>query len=203
MANKIFQLIGKSGSGKDTIKNLLIKDFTEEKWLQFSIREVVMYTTRPKREGEIDGISYFFKTEEEYQQMDAANEILECRSYETKHGLWRYFTPYQAFDLTNHNYLILNTLEGYQSLRSYYGEDIVYPFYIEVEDGIRLDRALKREMQEENPKYQELCRRFLADSVDFSDEKLSILNITKRYQNDNLIKCKDEIENDIKRLLLK
>lgn len=44
--------------------------------------------------------------------------------------------------------------------------------YIEVEDGERLARALHREGKQEEPRYEEMCRRFLADQVDFSEEKI-------------------------------
>ena len=40
-----------------------------------------------------------------------------------------------------------------------------------VEDGERLSRALNRERMQESPKYEELCRRFLSDAKDFSEER--------------------------------
>ena len=57
-------------------------------------------------------------------------------------------------------------------MREYYGEDKVVPVYVEVEDGERLKRAIRREEQQKVPKYEEMCRRFLADAEDFSEEKL-------------------------------
>ena len=74
----------------------------------------------------------------------------------------------------------------------------VIPIYIEVDDGIRLERALKREKEQENPKYEELCRRFLADSQDFSEEKIEESGIEKRFQNINLDDCVKEIIEYIK-----
>lgn len=52
-------------------------------------------------------------------------------------------------------------------MKEYYGEETVCPIYIQVEDGERLQRALIREKQQENPRYAEMCRRFLADQEDF------------------------------------
>ena len=52
-------------------------------------------------------------------------------------------------------------------LREYYGNEVMWPIYIEVEDGERLERALAREKTQEVPKYEEMCRRFLADQNDF------------------------------------
>ena len=75
------------------------------------------------------------------------------------------------------------------------------PIYIEVDDGVRLQRALNRERSQENPKYQELCRRYLADSEDFSEEKIAEAGIEKRFQNDDFEKCLEEITLHIKRFL--
>ena len=55
--------------------------------------------------------------------------------------------------------------------------------YIEVEDGLRLERALKRERKQASPKYEEMCRRFLADAKDFSEENLMAAGIKEKYQN--------------------
>ena len=72
------------------------------------------------------------------------------------------------------------------------------PIYIDVEDGTRLTRALEREKKQEHPKYAEMCRRFLADSVDFSDENLSKLGINIRYFNNELLDgCIEQIKKDI------
>ena len=60
---------------------------------------------------------------------------------------------------------------------------MVLPIYIEVDDGIRLTRALEREKRQENPKYEEMCRRFLADQRDFSPENISNAKITNIFNN--------------------
>ena len=59
------------------------------------------------------------------------------------------------------------------------------PIYIEVEDGERLMRAIARERQQEVPKYEEMCRRFLADSADFSEAKLAEAGIERRFTNND------------------
>ena len=67
------------------------------------------------------------------------------------------------------------------------------PIMVELEDGTRLQRALDRERGQECPKYEEMCRRFLADSEDFSEEKIAEAGIDRRFQNDDLHRCLDEI----------
>ena len=106
------------------------------------------------------------------------------------YGPWHYFTADDgqiAWD--GSNYLGIGTLESYCALRDYYGRDKVCPIYIEVEDGERLTRALKREKKPENGRYAEMCRRFLADEEDFSEEKLKDAGITVRFVNDDKEEC--------------
>ncbi len=175
---KIFLLMGKSSSGKDTIYRELIK--TKE----LGLKKIVSYTTRPMREGETDGVQYLFKNEEEYKKLRADNKIIEERAYDTKCGIWRYFTADDGqIDLKDGDYLIIGTLESYCYIRDYFGKDNVVPVYIDTNAKIRLERAMHREEQQEKPRYDEMCRRFLADEEDFSDAKLSDAKIEKRFEN--------------------
>ena len=74
------------------------------------------------------------------------------------------------------------------------------PVYLEVEDGLRLARALERERRQDQPKYAEMCRRFLADEKDFSEENLVESGITRRFYNESLPECLDEIGAYIKEM---
>lgn len=187
---KIFCFMGKSSSGKDTIFKAVSDDFKD-------IMKIVPYTTRPIRDGEIDGVTYHFVDDEVHKQMVADGLVVESRSYDTIHGIWTYFTSANDIDLANNSYMNINTLKGYESFKNYFGEENVVPIYIQVEDGIRLQRALTRELKEQNPKYEELCRRFLADQEDFSEENLNQSNIKERFNNNDLAECILEIENKI------
>ena len=68
------------------------------------------------------------------------------------------------------------------------------PIYIEVEDGERLIRAIDRENQQKEPKYEEMCRRFLADASDFSEENLKKAGVSRRFENRELVNTIQEIE---------
>ena len=121
--------------------------------------------------------------------------MIERRDYNTVHGIWTYFTVDDGqIKLENQDYLIIGTLESYQKIREYYGKEVVVPIYIEVEDGERLQRALNREKEQVTPKYEEMCRRFLADAKDFSEEKLAEAEITRRFINRDLDETEAEIE---------
>lgn len=175
---KIFCVMGKSATGKDTIYQKLL---TESK---LELKRIIPYTTRPIREGEVPGREYHFCTEEDVQKLENEGRIVELRAYDTVYGIWKYFTVDDGnIQLDKENYLLIGTLEAYTRIRDYFGEDKVLPIYIEVEDGERLLRAIAREKEQDVPKYEEMCRRFLADAKDFSEETLNMAGIEKRFVN--------------------
>ena len=193
---KIFCLMGKSSSGKDTI----FKKIRDDK--ELNLKPIVSYTTRPKRTNETNGVEYFFINEKELNKFEKEDKVIEKRVYHTVHGDWYYCTINdEQIDLESNNYLLITTLESYKSLKDYFGEDKVYPLYIHVEDGIRLQRALDREKNQENPNFDELCRRFLADNNDFSKENISALEINEFYTNKELEECINNIKKDILNLI--
>ena len=192
---KIYFVLGKSCSGKDTIFRYL-KENTE-----LNLKTVVGYTTRPMRKNEKDGREYFFVTKEQLEKLKSQGKIIECRDYNTVHGVWSYFTVDDSqITIGENDYLYIGTLESFNAMVEYYGRENIVPLYIQVETGERLERAGKRERQQENPKYAELCRRFLADEEDFSEEKIKEAKIEKRYINDSLDRCIAEIVETIKKM---
>lgn len=188
---KIYYMMGKSSSGKDTL-------FKEIKRRLPELRTVTLYTTRPVREGEKNGVEYFFVTEDTLDMYVKEGKVVELRTYNTIHGAWKYATIDDGqVDLEICDYLMMGTLQSYGKIKSYYGAQNVVPVYVEVEDGERLFRALARERQQDHPKFAELCRRFLADTEDFSEEHLREAGITRRYYNDDIDRCLEEIIGDI------
>lgn len=191
---KIFYLMGKSASGKDTIYKEL-KERCKE------LKTVALYTTRPIREGEKDGEEYYFVDRTRFEELLKSGKVIEYRDYHTVHGLWTYFTvDCDQFLLDQESYLMIGTLESYEKMQKYFGKDVMIPLYIQVEDGERLARALARERQQEHPKYAEMCRRFLTDSEDFAEEKLQALGIDTRYENHNVQDTVNEILKKIQKM---
>lgn len=191
---KIYYIMGKSASGKDSI-------FKELKKRMPQLREIVLYTTRPIRENEREGVEYHFVNEEFLREMQEKKRVIELRSYDTKCGIWKYFTADDGqIDLEEFHYLAIGTLESYAAMTAYFGVENVVPIYVEVEDGLRLLRAVERERLQTNPKYAELCRRFLADSGDFSEKNLKTAGIRRRFQNVDFDECIGEICQYIKEI---
>lgn len=191
---KIYCVMGKSSSGKDTVYKKLKEQYKE-------FRLIVPYTTRPIREGEKDGVEYYFVDPEQFRAMKEDGKVIESRSYNTKCGIWTYFTADDGqIDLGAADYLLIGTLVSYQALREYFGEEAIVPVYLEVEDGLRLARALERERRQEKPKYAEMCRRFLADEEDFSEENLIKSGITERFGNEDFTECLNKIQRYIEEI---
>ena len=190
---KIVYLMGKSSSGKDTIYKRLLG---EEK---FRFHTVVLYTTRPIRAGERDGVEYHFTDEAGFQKLKREGKVIEDRIYHTVQGVWKYFTVVEDNIFQDQkNYLMIGTLESYEKVRAYFGKEKMIPVFIDLDDGERLQRALDRERTQEVPQYEEMCRRFLADVRDFSEEKIAQADIKKRFLNDDLERCLSEISEYIK-----
>lgn len=191
---KIFVIIGKSATGKDTVYKKLLED------RELNLKTCITYTTRPIRDSETNGVEYFFVDEEVLNKFQKENKIIEHRSYNTMHGVWHYFTANDGqIKLDEANYLMLGTLESFIQIRDYFGAENVIPIYLEVEDGKRLIRAVMREQKQKQPKFAEVCRRFLADEEDFSEENLKKAGITKRFINDDLNICLNELAAELKK----
>ena len=224
----IFYIMGKSASGKDKIYGILSQSPA------LALKKIILYTTRPIREKETDGVQYHFVTPEVLEEFRKQGKVIEQRDYQTVAGVWSYATiddgsvkldkepsaagnecpakdeesfesensPETIPNPTSENYIAIGTLDSYRKIRDYYGADNIFPIYIEVEDGERLARALKREKKQALPNYQELCRRFLADCEDFSEENIRSAGISRRFDNTGeLAVCLKEVEEAITSVL--
>lgn len=184
---KIYCLMGKSATGKDTIyKKLLVK--------APELKTITTYTTRPMRSGERDGVEYFFTDEAGLNKLKEEGKVIECRTYDTVFGPWHFFTVDDGqIELTDNDYLVIITPEACIEFLRYFGEEKIVPLYITLPDGELLARALKRENSQETPHYDEMCRRYLADLKDFSEDNLKKAHIEKRFTNNDADKTVDEI----------
>ena len=194
---KLFYVMGKSASGKDTIYQELLRI------PELRLTSMVLYTTRPRRAKETEGVEYHFVTEEELARLEKEGRVIELREYHTIQGMWKYFTVDDT-DLNSRDYLAIGTLVSYEKLKNWYGKERVVPIYIQTEDSIRLERAIRRERKQEKPNYEEVCRRFLADSRDFSEENLEKAGISTRFDNnEELSACLEQTAGFIKGIITK
>lgn len=150
---KIIALIGEAGSGKDTILHSILKK-------GFNCHEIISCTTRSPREGEKEGVNYYYLTIEEFENKLLNDQMLEA----TVFNGWCYGTSYDSLDENKVNIGVFNPA-GIETLAE--REDIdLRVFYIKVSNKERLLRQLNRE---KNPNTSEIIRRYLADKEDFSN----------------------------------
>ena len=160
---KIVALFGEAGSGKDYIQKEIMKtDFGKE-----NLSEIISCTTRPPREGEIDGVHYhFIPNSAEFFNWDNMHKWIEFTFFKD----WWYGTSINHLNKNKINIGVFNIKGINQILKD---EEIdCLPIRIVCYDKLRLIRQLNREI---NPDCMEIVRRFLADSKDF-------LNIPFEYK---------------------
>ena len=191
---KIYCLMGKSASGKDTFYKKLMAD------PDLGLRPVIPYTTRPMRAGEQEGHEYYFRTQADFEKALVDGRVIEYREYATVHGPWIYYTEDDG-QIAPHEgkTLLIGTPASCRSLRAYFGSETVVPLYLYVEDGERLQRALERERAQKEPKYAELCRRFLADEKDFAPDELRKAGVEEAFENTDEAQCLEALRERIMR----
>lgn len=155
----ILILCGKAASGKDTLKKYIIEAL-ELSGIEFN--NVVNTTTRPPREGEVDGVNYHFCSAEEMTKKILNDEMAEAVLFND----WVYGTENKALSEDKLNVGIFN-LEGIEALRQNPNHNI-FAVYLDVEDSVRLIRYLNRENMTKE-KINEMFRRYKADEIDFAD----------------------------------
>jgi guanylate kinase len=178
---KIFVLVGKSASGKDTIFRKVVEQIPQ-------LHPIVYSTTRPQRANEINGREYFFVDEKVIEAAELSGTLIEKRVYETIKGPWTYATILDKQFVKNEYGIIVLPPKGLNSFVEFFGEEIIVPIFIHVDDGVRLRRSLDRDELNKNPNYAETCRRFLADEKDFAG-----LEFEHEFENADLEKCVQEV----------
>ena len=160
---KIIALIGESGSGKDTMMKKILEKRPD-------IHEIVSCTTRPPREGEVDGVNYIFLTPEQFEKKKNNNEMLETTHFNN----WYYGTSYDSLKPDTLNIGVFNPA-GIRLLINCPNVE-VYVFYIVTSDKTRLLRQLNRELC---PNVDEIIRRYSTDKKDFENLNFSYTNCLK------------------------
>lgn len=182
---KIIALFGQSGAGKDTIQKWITEKYKKE------CNPIVSCTTRPPREGEVNGKDYFFISETEFAQ-----NVLDLKMIEaTEFRGWFYGTRYSELSIDKLNIGVFNVAGIEHLLEDPQLE--VYPVVISASPKTRLLRALNREAC---PDCNEICRRFKTDNEDFSFIDFPIFYIWNNEKNKKSLFKKQWKE--LKKLLL-
>lgn len=201
--NKIFYIMGRSGTGKDTMYNLLMQNIMNGNFSSYGIDNLlplVMKTTRPKRKGEIDGVTYDFVDKDKLEKDKEEDKIISLTSFFTVNGNWDYYTSKDSIKIDKFSYIGIGTPKSYKDLESIY-TDHMFPILLTVETDLLFPRLVEREKQQLKRNWKELCRRFLADEKDFSTEEISTLIPMEKLttvKNDNMFDTYNFLFNIIK-----
>jgi guanylate kinase len=157
MTIKVVALMGKSGAGKDTVLNAIMRLGDTEKY-----HKIVSCTTRPPREGEVEGDDYYFISEEKFTLEMYKGNFIEATDFNN----WFYGALVSSLnpDKINLGIFTPTGVEALLETASSYDLDVL-PIMINCADKTRIQRALDRE---EFPNVEEICRRFGADEADFA-----------------------------------
>lgn len=177
---KIVAIIGKAGSGKDTLLKNLVEH--NKGW-----NEIISCTTRAPRDGEKDGDQYYFLSNEEFARKILNNEMLEAAVFND----WCYGTAYDALDLHKINIGVFNPT-GIETMLSLKDIDLQV-FYVRCSAKERLIRQLNRE---KDPDINEMFRRYKTDEEDFFNLEFDYIEIVNEEIGD-LYKCERTIMENI------
>lgn len=141
------------------------------------LHSIVSYTTRPPREGEVNGENYFFITADEFANLIFEDKMLEATTFRD----WCYGTGYSSLDINKINIGVFN-LDGVELL-SHLDEIDLHVYWIKVHPKNRLLRSLTREL---NPDVDEIVRRYLADEEAFAavDNDIKIIELKNDTEDD-------------------
>lgn len=154
--NKVI-LVGKAASGKDYARKVL-----QERGFSYG----VSFTSRPPREGEVDGVDYIFLSKEKFEEIISKDGWFE---YVEFNG-WYYGTSKLQWEVDN---LFIFTPEAVNKLSKEDRQNCTI-IYFDIPVEIRQERLASREMPGDSA-----TRRIAADEadfIDFSDYDIRITN---------------------------
>lgn len=155
---KLVAIVGKAGSGKDYLLNYMCENFPQ-------YHKIISATTRPKREGEQEGVNYYYLSNEDFATQVLNDQFLEATVFRD----WCYGTQISALDPNKINLGVFNPA-GIETLEQDSRIDL-YVIQVDASDKTRLIRQISRE---ENPDIEEIVRRYTTDKMDFLDSDFTV-----------------------------
>ena len=184
---KVHILSGCSASGKDTILKEVVK--------KSNIVPIISTTSRPMREGEVEGREYYFRMYKECEKLLQDGMFIESRMYNTKKGSWLYGITKDSIDLkSNNEYIVIVDVQGRDTIVEYLlnnnvDRDNIRTYYIECSARERLLRSLSREVNSDTEQVLEMCRRLIADYEEIRKYKYTYDYVLRNETDRDLGKC--------------
>ena len=214
MKNRILCIVGGTCTGKSTLLNKITSD--NELMEKYNLKKLVYSTTRNKRDGEIDGVDYHFKTNDEYVEDRNNHDIVEARDYETKdQGMIKYYTQKSSIQKGSNYICTASPMQAAAYIYNFGDEFDIYIFILYTDEIERVRRGIERIsndniITDKNKAIVELCRRVLDEYLEneecneFCDDKFTKDNYIfyiKKGENNNeqdLLRNTIDIKNRIK-----
>lgn len=170
-------ILGESASGKTTLLKMFVETNPQ-------YHKVVTYTTRPMRDGEVDGVDYHFISQSDFDELVKRDFFIE----HAKYGDWCYGTA--KADCKDESAVAVLTPAGMRALKRF-GFDIT-SIYLYVDRRSRLINILAR-----GDNIDEAYRRNLSDVGQFDEvikEVDYVIDNTAFHMNENqVLICLKEI----------
>lgn len=147
-------LMGRAASGKDAILNILVKDY--------GFKPIISYTTRPMRDGEIDGITYHYISNDEFKEKIEKGFFFEWKSYEVDGAMWYYGRSKEDMNTVDDKNILILTPNGVRDMEKL-GVDMTVIYLYSTQSTI-IKRLKKR--NDSNDNMEERIKR---DYKDFKD----------------------------------
>lgn len=146
-------IVGKSGSGKDSV----VKKLTNF----YDYKKIVTWTTRPMRPKEMQDVTYHFTDEETFEEKIEEGFFAEWKKYESIEGTWYYGTALLDLTTFNEDKIIILTPDGYRDIKDIIGKDTL-TVYLKSKN-----RILKSRLKKRGDNSKEIKRRLRHDKKDF------------------------------------
>ena len=180
---KIVVIEGPSGVGKDTIMRELIRRYPNR------YKKIVAYSTRQPREGEINGVEYFFLDTDTFLEKVKSGDIFE---HTMRHGTYRGIGKHAVNEIINAGYIALKDTDmlGVKALRRVY-HDAVLTIFITADK-----HAVEKRLMERGHSGAELAGRL----ADYDDCMAQATHFDYVFENNGTL---DEIIEKIEKVLEK
>ena len=166
-------ILGKTASGKDTIVNKLVKDY--------GYKKIITYTTRDMRQGEKQGITYHFVSEDEFRQKINKGFFAEYKTYNTEFGKWYYGSALEDLNNADDKTVIILTPQGYRDVKDKLSNKNITTIYINADNETLKKRLVRRG---DDPK--EAARRIKHDNVDFKHIEREVDSVIYNKEGTNI-----------------
>ena len=168
----ILILTGKTCSGKNVVLDKLINEH--------GFHRVVTFTTRPMRDGEVNGETYHFINTDEFVQKMKTGFFAEWKAYTTVEGVWYYGTAMEDLENADDKTVVILTPDGYRDIKDKVNGKVV-SIYLYANNSTIKKRLKKRG---DDPKEAE--RRVLHDNEDFKGIENEVDRIVYNNESDTI-----------------